>query len=107
MSSKYNDVKSIIKAGLSKKKTNTEEVKKARQMFLEMVEVESWEKPIDTTPLAFRKMDSLAYQVMKQLSVLEGKDRSPKKEKKKPKKAPKNTEFVREQIELVEELNNA
>jgi len=114
MSSKYNDVKSIIKAGLSKEKKAdyAEEVKKARQLFQEMIEFpesESWEKPIDTTPLAFRKMDSLAYQVMKQLSVLEGKDRSPKKEKKKPKKAPlKNTEFVWEQIELVEEvMNNA
>ena len=110
MSSKYNAIKSIIKAGLSKKdKADTEEVKKARQLFQEMIELPSkdWES-IDTTPMAYRKMDSVTYEVMKKLSTLEGKERSPRKEKKKTKKAPKNTEFVREQIELVEEvMNNA
>ena len=111
MSSKYNAIKSIIKAGLSKKdKADTEEVKKARQLFQEMIEFpesESWES-VDTTPIAYRKMDSVTYEVMKKLSTLEGKERSPRKEKKKTKKAPKNTEFVREQIELVEEvMNNA
>ena len=114
MSSKYNAIKSIIKAGLSKKnKADTEEVKKARQLFQEMIELPSadWES-IDTTPMVYRKMDSVAYEAMKKFSAErfhEGKDRSPRKEKKKTKKAPlKNTEFVREQIELVEEvMNNA
>ena len=58
--------------------------------------------------MAYRKMDSVAYEAMKKFSAdrfLEGKERSPRKEKKKPKKAPlKNTEFVQEQIELVEEV---